>query len=138
VRALRKLARYRDPDSVEGVAATIRVALAKGPEMASSFLTSARQAAHDVHYAKARHELWLARAEQRLASARVRHARDVAKAKAIEAGAWRELLAIPGMTVDTAAVVLDVPVGEVSRWARGSSRRPAPSQVSVLNESGGV
>ena len=138
MRALRKLARYRYPDTVEGVAATIRVALAKGTEMVSSFLTSARQAAHDVHNAKVRHELWLARAEERLASARVRHASDVAKAKAIEAGAWRELLAIPGMTDGTAAVLLDVSIGEVSRWARSTSKRSAPSQFSVLNESGGV
>lgn len=118
--------------------AATRVALAKGLEMVSSFLTSARQAARDVQCAKARHELWLTRAEQQLARAKDRHARDVAKAMAIEAGAWRELLAIPGMTVNTAAVLLDVPVGEVSRWARGTSKRSAPSQFSVHSEAGGA
>lgn len=93
----------------------------------NDYLAATRDAARRLKACRGRHAHWRARAERKLAAAKDRHEVELAKARTIEADAWRELLALPGMTPATAAIVTGVDRAEVTRWARAlnnTSRRP--------------
>ena len=104
--------------------------------MANVFLTTTRSATRKLTASRTRHELWRARAEGKLASAKEKHAVELARAWSIEAEAWRELFAIPGMTALTVSVMTGIDQAEVTRWARSSrTSAEAPAIDSRLRES---
>ena len=80
-----------------------------------AFFTRTKSAVHALHRAqeqRARHE---AAAEERRARAEAEFRTAMAKAAAIEARAWHALLAIPGVTAQTAATLSGVSVATVHR-----------------------
>jgi hypothetical protein len=85
--------------------------------MKSSFFPQAKVAVSKVHAAQARNQRLKARADRRLEVAIGLHAQQVETAEQVEAAAWGALLAVPGVTVSTAAVMLQVSETTVSRWA---------------------
>ena len=78
---------------------------------------SAVQALHRAQVQRARHE---AAAEERRARAEADFRTAMAKAAAIEARAWHALLAIPGVTAQTAATLSGVSVATVHRRLKES------------------
>ena len=52
----------------------------------------------------------------RLKAAQTRYSSDVEAAASVEAAAWRALLAVPGMTVTTAAALCETSDATVHRW----------------------
>jgi len=84
--------------------------------MASAFMMRTSGALHALKIAQGRHARLRARADSRLKAAQTRHASDVEAAAGVEAVAWRALLAVPGMTVTTAAALCETSDGSVHRW----------------------
>lgn len=104
--------------------------------MANAFLTTTRNATRKLTASRTRHELWRARAEGKFAAAKEKHAGELIRAWSIEAEAWRELFAIPGMTAPTASVMTGIDQAEVTRWARSlRTATEAPALDSRLKES---
>ena len=104
--------------------------------MVNAFLINTRNAARKLTASRTRHELWRARAEGKLTAAKERHAVELARAWLIEAEAWRELFAVPGMTAPTASVMTGIDQAEVTRWARSlRTATEAPAPGSRLKES---
>lgn len=85
--------------------------------MKSSFFPQAKIAVRKVHAAQARNQRLKARADHRLEVATGLHAQQIETAEQVEAAAWAALLAVPGVTVSTAAVMLQVSETTVTRWA---------------------
>ncbi|MDP1878459.1 MAG: hypothetical protein Q8M17_12985 [Actinomycetota bacterium] len=85
--------------------------------MASDFLTVSAGAAKALTVAQARHARLAADADRRLDAAKARHRRDIEAATAVEATAWAAMLAIPGMSVPTAARITGTSASAVTRWA---------------------
>lgn len=99
----------------------------------NDYLAATRDAVRKLTASRGRHAHWRARAERKLAAAKDRHDVELAKAQTIEAEAWRELLALPGMTPATAAAVTEIDRAEVARWVRAlnsTARRPQQRRVS--------
>lgn len=93
----------------------------------NDYLAATRDAVRKLTASRGRHAHWRARAERKLAAAKDRHDVELTKAQTIEADAWRELLALPGMTPATAAAVTEIDRAEVARWVRAlnsTARRP--------------
>ncbi len=84
----------------------------------NAFLANTRNATRKLTASRTRHELWRARAEGKLTAAKEKHEAELAKAWSIEAEAWRELFAIPGMTAPTVSVMTGIDQAEVTRWIR--------------------
>ena len=107
--------------------------------MTNAFMTSTKQALLDLRVAQAKHSRLKVRADRRLEVARVRHASETAEAAFIEVEAWQLLLSIPGVSVATAAAMLQVSETSISRWA-ARIRKAAPGVQSVDKNSygGGV
>ena len=83
----------------------------------SPFFLEAKEALRTYLTTKGRSQRIKARAEQRLELAQAEHAASVAAAEQVEVDAWGALLAVPGMSVPTAAMWLQVDETMVSRWA---------------------
>ena len=63
------------------------------------------------------------RADRRLEEARALQREQMAAAEQVEADAWAALLAAPGVTVATAAAMLQVSEAVVSRWAARAAKQ---------------
>lgn len=88
--------------------------------MSNEFLTASMDAAGQLQVAQRRHEALRAKADRRLAVAQQRHVADLHTAAAVEAAGWQVLMAVPGMTIATAARIGGTSESTVSRWlARG-------------------
>ena len=85
--------------------------------MHSDFLSASAEAAKSLTVAQARHQRLTAAADARLETAKARHRTDLDAAMAVEAAAWGDLLAIPGMNVSTAARITGASASAVTRWA---------------------
>lgn len=85
--------------------------------MANPFLTASTQAMRALQVAQTRHSRLKAKADLRLEIAERRHAADVEAAASVEAAAWQTLLAVPGMTITTAAALCSTSESTVNRWA---------------------
>ena len=85
--------------------------------MQNVFMASTKRALVCLRTAQARHARLRDRADRRLEAARTKHATEVAAAAQIEADAWRVLLAVPGVSVGTAAALVQVSESTVTRWA---------------------
>lgn len=86
--------------------------------MTTDFLTSMAAAAKDLTAAQAKRAAMLAKATDRLATAKSRFDGDVDEARLVEAEAWNRLMAVPGMTAATAAQLGGTTAIKVSRWVR--------------------
>ena len=84
--------------------------------MHSDFLSASDDAAKALTAARARHERLTATADGRLEAAKARHRSALDAAKEVEAAAWSDLLAIPGMSVPTAARITGASASAVTRW----------------------
>ncbi len=62
-------------------------------------------------------------------SAQGRHAAELERAAAVEAAAWHALLAVPGMTITTAAVLTSTSESTVNRWTSRARQRPEVASV---------
>ena len=82
----------------------------------NEFLTASSDAAARLQRAQREHASMKARADRRLQAAQDRHRTQLAEAAAIEAAGWLVLLAVPGMTVTTAARIGGTSESTVSRW----------------------
>ena len=94
--------------------------------MHSDFLTASAEAAKALTAAQTRHERLAATADARLDAAKARHRADRDAAMAVEAAAWSDLLAIPGMSVPTAARITGASPSVVTRWVT-RARQGSPS-----------
>lgn len=94
--------------------------------MGNDFLTASAEAAHGLEVARSKHARLKEQADQRLAAATARHAKDLDAAAAVEAQAWRALMDVPGMTVSTAGRIGAVGPTTVRRWLA----TPTPGQAS--------
>ena len=88
--------------------------------MHSDFLIASAEAAKALTAAQTRHERLAATADARLDAAKARHRGDRDAAMAVEAAAWSDLLAIPGMSVPTAARITGASASAVTRWVARS------------------
>lgn len=91
--------------------------------MTSPFFPEAKSAMAKVLLAQERSQRLKARAARRLEGARHVHAEQVAAAEEIEAAAWADLFTVPGMTVPTAAAMLQVDEASVAGWASRSGKK---------------
>lgn len=85
--------------------------------MNNTSMSTTRRALLDLRAAQTKHARLRGRADARLEAAKARHAAEIAAAADIEQEAWRALLAIPGVSIDTAAALVDVSETTVNRWA---------------------
>ena len=98
--------------------------------MTNPFLTSSTQALLALDRAQARHARLKAKADRRLEAAQSRHAAELERAAAVEAAAWHALLAVPGMTITTAAVLTSTSESTVNRWTSRARQRSEVASVS--------
>ena len=94
--------------------------------MRSDFLSASADAAKALAASQSRRERLANAADTRLEAAKARHRRDMDAAMAVEAQAWSDLLAIPGMSIPTAARITGASASAVTRWA-ARSRQGGPS-----------
>ena len=88
--------------------------------MANDFLTASTLAAKDLTAAQGKRAALEHKAAARLATAQERFELEMAEARAIEAAAWKQLMAVPGMTASTAAQIGGTSAIKVSRWISGA------------------
>lgn len=93
--------------------------------MRNEFMVRASSGLHALKVAQGRHARLKARADARLKSAQVRHATEVEEAARVEAGAWRALLEVPGMSVTTAAALCETSEATVHRFVARTTTRPS-------------
>ena len=113
--------------------------------MTNPFMTASSNALRALTTAQARNARLKAKADRRLEVAQARHEAELDRAAAVEAAAWHELLAVPGMTITTAAVLTSTSESTVNRWtsrarqgldagstfARSSTSPPTARQLST-------
>jgi hypothetical protein len=85
--------------------------------VSTDFLTASSDAAKTLTAAQARRQRLVAAADARLQAAKARHQDELDAALGIEAAAWAGLLAVPGMSVPTAARITGTSASSVTRWA---------------------
>jgi|GEM_PF-2637278 len=85
----------------------------------NEFLSASAVAANDLAAAQAKRAGLEALASQRLAKAQERYTLDLTEARRVEAKAWKQLMAVPGMTAATAAQIGGTTAIKVSRWISG-------------------
>ena len=90
--------------------------------MRNEFMIAARQAMYRLRNLQISHARMRERAEGRLRVAQERHALSVGRAEMVEARGWMELLAVPGVTIPTAAALMEVSESTVSRWVARYNR----------------
>lgn len=88
--------------------------------MGNDFLTASTLAAKDLTVAQCKRAALETKAAARLATAQERFDLEMAEARAIEAAAWKQLMAVPGMTASTAAQIGGTSAIKVSRWISGA------------------
>jgi hypothetical protein len=98
--------------------------------MTNPFLASSTQALRALDRAQARHAGLKAKSDRRLEVAQGRHAAELERAAAVEAAAWHALLAVPGMTITTAAVLTSTSESTVNRWTSRARQRPEVAPAS--------
>lgn len=82
----------------------------------NEFLAASAVAASALTAAQTKRAGLEAKARERLAKAQERCAMDLAEAHRVEAEAWVQLMAVPGMTAATAARIGGTTAIKVSRW----------------------
>lgn len=87
--------------------------------MSNDFLTASTIAAKDLAAAQVKRAGLEAKACERLAKAQERFSFDLIEARRVEAEAWKQLMAVPGMTAVTAARIGGTTAIKVSRWISG-------------------
>ena len=92
--------------------------------MSNAFLMRTAGALHALKIAQGRHARLKVRADSRLKAAQTRQSSDVKAAASVEAAAWQALLAVPGMTVTTAAALCETSDATVHRWVSRSRNNP--------------
>lgn len=98
--------------------------------MSNLFISKSTRALRALKTAQRQHARLTAKADQRLRAARARHLEELEAAAAIEAHAWRNLLAIPGVNAATAAALCDTSEAAVHRWiSRNRPRSGAGSRL---------
>lgn len=90
--------------------------------MRNEFMAATRRAMQQLRMAQSSHARIRDRADRRLRVAQQRHVEDVARAEMVEARGWVELLGVPGVTIPTAAALLQVSDATVSRWVARYNR----------------
>lgn len=90
--------------------------------MKNEFMVAARQAMYGLRNLQHAHERMRERADSRLGVAQERHALEIGRAEMVEAKGWMELLSVPGVTIPTAAALLQVSESTVSRWVARYNR----------------
>ena len=115
-------ARHRGGCTFEGVGAAAGCRDPERRPMKNEFMIATRRALYQLRNAQDLHERLRARADSRLKAAQERHAADVARAEMVEAQGWFELLGVPGVTIPTAAALLQVSDSTVSRWVARYNR----------------
>lgn len=90
--------------------------------MGIDFLTASAGAARRLQAAQVRHARLKSQADARLAFAQGRHRDDSRAAAAVEARAWMDLLAIPGMTVASASQITHASPAVVRGWISIATR----------------
>jgi hypothetical protein len=98
--------------------------------MSNLFIAKTTRALRSLKTAQRQHARLKAKADQRLRTARARHLEELEAAAAIEACAWRNLLAVPGVSAATAAALCDTSEAVVHRWI--SRTRPRSGAGSRL------
>lgn len=93
----------------------------------NQFLAASAVAANDLAAAQAKRAGLEAKASERLSKAQQRHTLDLAEARRVEAKAWKQLMAVPGMTAATAAQIGGTTTIKVSRWISGDAQDSACS-----------
>ncbi|MDP2289106.1 MAG: hypothetical protein Q8M73_11155 [Actinomycetota bacterium] len=88
----------------------------------NEFLATSAIAANDLAAAQAKRAELETKASQRLAKAQERHTSDLNEARRVEAEAWKQLMAVPGMTAATAAQIGRTTTIKVSRWISGGGQ----------------
>lgn len=88
--------------------------------MGNDFLTASTLAAKDLTAAQGKRAALETKAAARLATAQKRFDLEMAEARAIEAAAWKQLMAVQGMTASTAAQIGGTSAIKVSRWISGA------------------
>jgi transcriptional regulator of acetoin/glycerol metabolism len=81
----------------------------------NTFLDDTTNALHELERRQQQRARLDLRAQRAFEEARDQHDKRLADAAAIEGAAWRSLLAVPGMTVSTAAALCGVSVATVHR-----------------------
>lgn len=105
--------------------------------MKNAFMASTSRALVELRAAQVKHARMRSRADTKLEAANARHSAEVTAAAGIEADAWQGLLAIPGVSVATAAAQLDVSESSIGRWAARIGKA-APGVLSIeKNATGG-
>ncbi len=84
--------------------------------MNNDFLTASAIAAKDLTAAQAKRAGLERKASDRLAKAQERFSLELIEARRVEAEAWTQLMAVPGMTAATAAQIGGTTAIKVSRW----------------------
>ena len=85
-------------------------------DVGNEFLSASVDAAKDLESAQARHAQLVLRADRKLEAAQSRHDAEVASARQVEAGAWKRLMSVPGMSVPTAARIGNTTSKKVNQW----------------------
>ena len=107
--------------------------------MKNAFMTSTSRALVELRAAQVKHARMRSRADAKLEAAKARHSAEVTAAAGIEADAWQVLLAIPGVSVATAAALLDVSETSISRRsARIGKAAPGVLNIAKSGTGGGV
>ena len=94
--------------------------------MDDDYVAGTVTASKELKAAQARHAALAAKADGKLAEAQARHRVEMAAARQHEAQGWAQLMAVPGMTVSTAARIGKISAIKVSRWlAEANSQDPS-------------
>lgn len=90
--------------------------------MKNEFMIAMREAMYRLDSAQRWHVAHRARLDRKLQAAQERHAAEVSKLEMGEAESWVALLAVPGVTIPTAAALMQVSESTVSRWVARYNR----------------
>ncbi len=105
--------------------------------MKNEFMTSTKKAVIQLQNLQHTHARIKDRADARLRIAQDRHALDLSRAEKLEAEGWQQLMSIPGMTVATAAVILQVSQPTVSRWVARNAKS-SDASIELRTQRGGM
>jgi Homeodomain-like domain len=90
--------------------------------MKNEFMIAMREAMYRLESAQRWHVAHRARLDRKLEAAQARHASEVSRLEMGEAECWAALLAVPGVTIPTAAALMQVSESTVSRWVARYNR----------------
>ncbi|MDD2818719.1 MAG: helix-turn-helix domain containing protein [Candidatus Nanopelagicales bacterium] len=84
--------------------------------MKNEFMIETKRAMYRLRNLQYCHVKMREKSDARLRVAQERHALEISRAEMVEAKGWNELMSITGMTIPTAAAILQVSESTVSRW----------------------